>query len=92
MSIVYFLRTCSGSNTPFVLFLVALKDEIVYYLPIQKYFIENKELFKKVDNNKTINLHIPVQNTLQGHDKELQDLAHKIYLDGPSDSLREIES
>lgn len=56
-----------NSNVAFVLFLVDLANETVYYLAIQEYFIANKELFKRIEDNNddgTLNVHISCEHIL----------------------------
>lgn len=78
-----------SSSNAFVLFYVDVEASVVYYLPIQDYFIANPELFEKLNNNKSsINVHIPCDNIVADDDFELQELAKAVYLDGPSQKLR----
>jgi len=78
-----------SSSTPFVLFYVDIVNEIVYFLPIQDYFISHKELFKKLEGNQeTLTLHIPISNILAQCDAALVAIAKCTYVDGPGDSLR----
>lgn len=79
-----------GLSSPiaFLLFYVDLTNEIVYYLPIQDYFIANPVLFDTLENNqKTISLHIPCDNILNKNDFDLQQIAKSVYLDGPTRAL-----
>ena len=77
-----------SSSTAFVLFYVSVDDETVYYLPIQDYFIANPNLFDRLDKNeKTVNVHIPINNTVSKDDFDLQQIAKSVYVDGPSRSL-----
>ena len=80
-----------GSSTAFVLFLVAVDEELVYYLPIQDYFISDKSRFDQLANNqKTLNLHVPTDNIVSSNDYELQQIAKSVYVGGPSKSLRRV--
>ena len=81
-----------GTSTAFILFVVDTKTEIVYYQCIQKYFIENKDLFHKLETQKYITIHIPVTQNLQQSDELLQNWAKTTYIDGPGLSLREYRS
>lgn len=78
-----------NSKTPFVLFLVDIQREKVYYLAIQDYFIANKKLFRKLDqgDDGTLNLHISMDCFLSD-DSDLREIAKSIYVDGPGESLR----
>lgn len=50
---------------PFIFFFVNLTNRIVYYLPLQDYFIANKDKMDKLENNKTkIRVFIPLKNTI----------------------------
>ncbi|MGM9639898.1 MAG: DUF4365 domain-containing protein [Faecousia sp.] len=71
------------SPEAFLLFLCDLKHNIVYYLPIQEYFINEPEKYENLENPDTIrmNLHIPVKNTVRrDDDAELIDLAKATYI------------
>lgn len=82
-----------GSPIPFILFYVDVKNEIVYFLPIQDYFIANKHLFKKLEDNQVkMTLHIPNKNTLSNNDEMLVSIAKNTYLDGPGDALKKYTS
>lgn len=80
-----------NSNVAFVLFLVDLANETVYYLAIQEYFIANKELFKRIEDNNddgTLNVHISCEHILSYDDHDLQEIAKSTYVDGPGEMLR----
>ena len=69
-----------SSPVPFILVFVDLSNETVFYLPIQEYFLQHPEKYEKVKfNKKTIDVHIPVDQTITEDDKELQELAARIY-------------
>jgi|GEM_PF-1220081 hypothetical protein len=75
----YALRSSCAS----VLFLCDLKNDIVYYLPVQDYFIENSEKYANLLNNETesMMLHIPISNVVtKTDDAELCRLAKSTYL------------
>lgn len=75
-AISYALSDCR----PFVLFLVDVENEIVFYLPIQDYFIKNKELLDKLEQDqKTLSVHIPTNSTIELKETELLDLARCSY-------------
>lgn len=68
------------SPIAFILFVVDTTNEIVYYQPIQDYFIENPHLSEKLlSEQQTINIRIPKENTLPEQDIKLQKLAVVIY-------------
>jgi hypothetical protein len=72
------LRTRLSLQQPFVVFYVFTKEKKIYYLPIQEYFSENPECYKKLNQN-TMVLHIPYDNVVSQDDLKLQELAKKIY-------------
>ena len=77
-----------SSSAPFVLFYVDIVNEIVYFLPIQDYFISHKELFKKLEGEQeTVTLHIPQSNVLAKCDSSLVTIAKSTYIDGPGENL-----
>ena len=81
-----------GSSNAFVLFLVDIEEEIVYYLPIQEYYISNPDMFSAIENNSsTVNVHINTQNVLNVNADELCDLAKRVYVNGPSRELKRIQ-
>lgn len=78
-----------NSNNAFILFYVDVTKEEAYYLPIQDYFINNIELFDKLNSEQeTINVHIPKANLLKEKDYDLQELARNTYFDGPGIDLK----
>ncbi len=69
-----------SSAVPFVLIYVDLTREIVYYLPLQKYFLENPEKLERTKRNTTtVDVHIPVIQQLTEDDIDSRDLADQIY-------------
>ena len=81
-----------SSSTGFVLFYVDINNEIIYYLPIQDYFISNKELYDKLNGKQEkLSVHIPADNILSEDDFDLQQIAKSIYIDGPSKNLYRIQ-
>ena len=65
----------------FLLLLVDVKTETVYYLPIKEYFIENPGYFDKLyGDQKEITLRIPIENIVSDNDAELQRIAKYRYL------------
>ncbi len=83
-----------GSPSPFVLFLVDVDQEIVYYLPLQDYFIAHPELFERLEENShTVNVHIPLDNVVSDQDDDLRQIAKSVYIiDEPTGQLRKITS
>lgn len=80
-----------SSSAAFVLFYVLVDEGTVYYLPIQDYFIANPDLFDRLQRNeKTMNVHIPLDNIVSDNDFELQQIAKSIYVGGPSRSLHKV--
>ena len=80
-----------GSSTAFVLFLVSVDEDTVYYLPIQDYFISDTSRFEQLAKNKTsMNVHIPEDNIVCPDDYDLQQIAKSVYVGGPSESLRKV--
>ena len=75
-------------SSAFVIFYVDTTNEIVYYLPLQDYFISHPTYFDKLDSNKnSINIHIPSDNIVSEEDFDLQQIAKSVYVDGPSRKL-----
>lgn len=80
-----------GSKIAYVLFYVDNKKEIVYYLPIQDYFISNPILFDRLEKNKTcLAVHIPCDNILSMEDYDLQQIAKSTYVGGATRQLRKV--
>ena len=70
-----------SSPVAFVIFLADVSKEVVYYLPVQDYFIANPNYYDKLDTTqKTINLHFPLDNVLSAEDADLQEIAKSQYL------------
>lgn len=77
-----------GSSNAFVLFLVDVTNETVYYLPIQDYFIANSKEFDRLENdNETMTIHIPCDNIVCDEDFDLQEIAKSIYVGGATRNL-----
>jgi hypothetical protein len=80
-----------SSSNAFVLFLVDVTSENVYYLPIQDYFIANPDKFDAVENNKTsVNVHISKDNVLNNEAYELCEIAKSVYINGSSRLLKKL--
>lgn len=80
----------SCSNT-FILFCVDVVQEKVYYLALQDYFISNRELFDRLENNKSeVTLHIPIKNVVSDEDSDLCKHVKKLYKNGPTLDLAEV--
>ena len=77
-----------GCANAFLLLLADVNSGIVYYLPIQDYFIANPDFFDKLDSKSTLNLHVPVDNVVNEDDNDLQEIAKSVYVGGPSNVLR----
>ena len=68
-----------SSSIPFLLLLVDITQKTTYFLPIQRYFIENPNLITKLSNNTSINVHINPNNNVLNNDVYLTNLAQCIY-------------
>ncbi len=80
-----------SSTSAFLLFLVDVENENVYYLPIQDYFIANPNKFDGAENNKsTVAVHIDKDSILDKNASDLCEIAKSVYVDGPSRKLRKI--
>ena len=80
-----------NSSSPFVLFYADVIKKIVYYLPIQDYFIDHPEYLKNLTNNASyMNVHIPCDNILNDEDSDLQKLAKITYVNDPQKGLTRI--
>ena len=78
-----------NNSSPFVLFLVDVKEEKVFYLAIQDYFIDNPDRYVAAENNTySVTLHIDPDSTLTESADELIDIAYRVYAGGPSIGLR----
>ena len=78
-----------SSLCAFVVFMVDVSKNEVYYLPIQDYFISQPALFDKIESDqKTMTLHIPLDNLVLNNLFELKQLAKSVYLHGPSRELK----
>ena len=77
-----------GCANAFLLLLADVNTGIVYYLPIQDYFIANPALFGKLGSQTKMSLHVPVDNVVNADDNDLQEIARSVYVGGPSSALR----
>ena len=81
-----------SSANAFVLFYMDVETEMVYYLPIQDYFIANPALFDQLEQNeRKMSVHIPCDNLVFDNDFELQQIAKSSYIGGPSRNLRKVD-
>nr|WP_027871160.1 DUF4365 domain-containing protein [[Eubacterium] cellulosolvens] len=70
-----------NNPAPFVLFLVDVREETVYYLTIQDYFIEHPEYFEKLRiNRRNLTLYIDPNNSLTANPEELIAIASIVYV------------
>lgn len=76
-----------GTPTAFALFVADTVANVVYFQCIQDYFIENKHLYKKLDQE-TITIRIPTSQKLDSNDEKLKELAKETFVDGPGLSLK----
>ena len=75
----------------FLLLLVDVKTEDVYYLSLKEYFIDNPKLFDKLSGSQEeITLRIPIENIVLDNDVELQNIAKYRYLFNPDNRLHRI--
>lgn len=73
-----------GSHNTFLLFLVDVINKIVYYLPIQDYFIDNHDKFFAAENNKvSVSVHINKSLVFSENANEICELAKNVYVGGP---------
>ena len=77
-----------GASNAFILFVINIITEDIFFQCIQKYFIEHPELFYKLDQQ-TINIRIPVNQNLTINDALLQKWALKNYLKISENHIRE---
>lgn len=67
-------------SQPFVLFVVDLISATAYYLPLQDYFIANRDKYEKLKvNTSTISVRIPTRNTVSYADDDLVAVAKSCY-------------
>lgn len=84
---VHTIEYALGASTAFVLFVADIHTNNVYYQCVQDYFINNKNLFDKL-NQGTINIRIPVSQNLLISDTLLKELAKITFVDGPGIKLK----
>lgn len=77
-----------GSGNSFVLFLVDVETEHIYYVSLQEYFIANGIPCKKLEQQETISIHISKDNCLNGGDNDLQEIAKSRYSFTPPIELK----
>lgn len=69
-----------GSSNAFVLFLVDVTNEEVYFLPLQDYFIANPDKFKAAENNATtVTLHLEPNDNIKKNGNFLVKIAKSLY-------------
>lgn len=82
-----------GKSNAFLLFLVDVESEHVFFCAIQDYFIQHPDLYRRLigvgEDQKTFNIRLSSNNTLEADDQELQAVALKTYVHEPGDQLRE---
>lgn len=72
----------------YVLLLVDIVSETVYYLALQEYFIADVERFERLTGEqKNITLRIPTNNIVSSDDYDLQEIAKSRYVGGPGKDL-----
>ena len=86
-TIVYALNSANA----FVLLLVDVPNETIYYLPLQDYFISDPTRFDALNSKyETMAIHIPVDNIVSDQDDDLQAIAQSRYIHGPGKELKKI--
>lgn len=70
-----------GCRNSYVLFLVDLEKEDVYYMPIQEYFIADTERYGRLEKNQsTFAIRIPIENKVTvDDDRDLREIAKSGY-------------
>lgn len=76
---------CSGNS--FVLFLVDVDTEKVYYVALQEYYIANGIPSEKLETQETISIHISKDHCLNDGDDDLQEVAKSRYSFTPPEQL-----
>lgn len=72
-----------SATDSFILFVVDVINEVVYFQCIQDYFKDEEKLLEKLSKQKTINVRIPTSCTLRENDELLRGLALRShYRDG----------
>lgn len=70
-----------GKANAFILLVVDVEGEAIYYQCLQEYFLEHEVLLDKLsENQKTLNIRIPMRNILTADDGEMQRYAKARYL------------
>lgn len=77
-----------GSGNSFVLFLVDVETEYIYYVSLQEYYIANGIPCEKLDQQETISIHISKENCLNEGDDDLQEVAKSRYSFTPPSELK----
>ena len=77
---IHTINYALSSTVPFVLLLVDVTNKETYFLPIQRYFIENSKLISFLENKCSINVHLNPINKVNKDDVGLQKLAHCCYI------------
>lgn len=76
-----------SSGNSFVLFLVDVYTEEVYYVALQEYYIANGIPSKKLETQETISIHISKDHCLNNGDDDLQEVAKSRYSFTPPEHL-----
>lgn len=64
-------------SRPFILLLVQIEPEITFFLELHEHFSMHPDLIKKLAEQMTVSLRIPVSNVIRDSGRELIDLAKK---------------
>lgn len=82
------LNYALNQSFSFLVLYVNVNDDTIYYLPVQEYFIANKELFDKLSSGQEkISLHIPCDNIVSSDNENIKELAKSRYVGGPNKNL-----
>lgn len=75
---IYYALNC---NNAFLLFLADVTNQIVFYLPLQDYF-STIDLTQLRETQKTLNVHIPIENNFEKKQDILRSLSKNVYKNG----------
>ncbi len=80
-----------GNSNAFVLFLVDVNKEKIYFLSLQDYFITNPDKICAAKNNETsVTVHLDPDENLVDAGDNLVEIAKSVYVGGPSQDLHKV--
>lgn len=80
-----------NKSASFILLLVDVEKECVYYQHIQRYFMNKPKLLKKLaEEPKTMSIHIPIANKLEEDDSILQGYSRETFTRDSGGCLKQI--